>query len=148
MLKEILKRGPHLLPMPAALTALVMACLLLTGCSAAGEKADKIRDLEFTVIGGAEQPDTLKEIIEEKGGAPFQISYALGDDLYIAIGYGEQESGGYSISVNSFYEGEKALYIDTTLLGPGSADHVTSTPTTPYIVIKTENIADKPIEFN
>ena len=67
--------------------------------------------------------------------------------MYIAIGYGEQPSGGYSISVNEFYETEESLFIDTTLIGPGKAENVTNTPTRPYIVIKTENIENKKIEF-
>ena len=53
--------------------------------------------------------------------------------------YIEQPSGGYSISVNEFYETEESLFIDTTLIGPGKAENVTNTPTRPYIVIKTEN---------
>lgn len=120
--------------------------LLLTGC---GEKeaGDKIKDLEFTVVGENEQPDALKSIIAEKSKVAFQISYTIGEELYIAVGYGEQPSGGYSISVNEFYETEKAIFVDTTLIGPSSAQNVTDTPTTPYVVIKTENIADKPIEF-
>ena len=129
------------------LVTFVILCLLLVGCSKEVEASDKLRDLDFTVIGEKEQPDALKEIIAERSKEAFQISYTLGGSLYIAVGYGEQPSGGYSICVNEFYEGEEALYIDTTLIGPGKADNVTNTPTTPYIVIKTEDIAEKPIQF-
>ncbi len=129
------------------LVTFVILCLLLVGCSKEAEAPDKLRDLDFTVIGEKEQPDALKEIIAERSKEAFQISYSLGGSLYIAVGYGEQPSGGYSICVNEFYEGEEALYIDTTLIGPGKADNVTNTPTTPYIVIKTEDIAEKPIQF-
>lgn len=125
----------------------VALTLIFTGCAAQETEADKLRDLEFTVVGEAEQPEALKDIIAEKSSNAFQISYTIGEDLYIAIGYGEQPSGGYSISVNAFYETPDSLLIDTTLLGPGSAENVTDTPTTPYIVIKTENISDKPIAF-
>lgn len=125
----------------------VALTLIFTGCAAQEAEADKLRDLEFTVVGEAEQPEALKDIIAEKSSNAFQISYTIGEDLYIAIGYGEQPSGGYSISVNAFYETPDSLLVDTTLLGPGSAENVTDTPTTPYIVIKTENISDKPIAF-
>lgn len=121
--------------------------LILTGCEAQETAGDKLRDLDFTVIGENEQPDALKSIIAEKSGSAFQISYTIGEELYIAVGYGEQPSGGYSITVNEFYETADAIFIDTTLIGPGSAQNVTGTPTTPYIVIKTENIDDKPIKF-
>lgn len=141
MLKEIVKKKSYLL------TAFVITILLLSGCTSADEDSGKLRDLDFTVLGENEQPDTLKQIIGEKKDAPFQISYILGNDLYIAVGYGKQESGGYSISINEFYEKEEALVIDTTLIGPGNAANVTNTATYPYVVIKTENIAEKPIVF-
>ncbi len=121
--------------------------LTLAGCESKEAGTDKLKDLNFTVVGENEQPDALKDIIAEKAKSAFQISYTIGEELYIAIGYGEQPSGGYSITVNEFYETPDTLIIDTTLLGPGSAENVTDTPTTPYVVIKTENIADKPITF-
>lgn len=127
--------------------AAVLLTMVLTGCGAAKEAPDKLKDLDFTVVGENEQPDALKDIIAEKAKSAFQISYTIGEELYIAIGYGEQPSGGYSITVNAFYETPDSLFIDTSLIGPGSAENVTGTPTTPYIVIKTENIADKPITF-
>lgn len=125
----------------------IIVTIAITGCGAEEAASDKLKDLDFTVVGEREQPDALKEIIVEKSKSAFQISYTIGEELYIAIGYGEQPSGGYSITVNAFYETPDSLFIDTTLLGPGSAENVTNTPTTPYIVIKTENIADKPIQF-
>lgn len=128
---------------------LSVALMLATfGCSKeeAAEEG-KLEDIDFTVVGEDQQPDSLKDIIAEKNAEAFQISYTLGEDLYIAIGYGEQPSGGYSISVNAFYETQDTLVIDTTLIGPGKAENVTKTPTRPYIVVKTRNIADKMIEF-
>lgn len=133
----------------AAAYAVVVIALTagLCGCAAKDVPEDKIKDIDFTVLGEDQQPDSLKDIIAEKYADPFQISYTLGEELYIAVGYGEQPSGGYSICVNAFYETEDALVIDTTLIGPGKAENVTKTPTRPYIVVKTENITDKMIEF-
>lgn len=133
------------------MTAFTILAVILTlgmfGCGTADTEEDKIKDIEFTVVGEDQQPDSLKDIIAEKSTDPFQISYTLGEELYIAVGYGQQPSGGYSICVNAFYETQDALIIDTTLIGPGKAENVTNTPTRPYIVVKTENIADKTIEF-
>lgn len=120
---------------------------VLTGCGMQEATQDKLKDLEFTVVGEKEQPDALKSIIAEKSKSAFQISYTIGEELYIAVGYGEQPSGGYSITVNEFYETADSICVDTTLIGPGASQNVTDTPTMPYIVIKTENIEDKPIEF-
>lgn len=142
---QFVKKGKRVI----ALIVLSMALMLVTlGCSKKeAEEEDKLQDIDFTVVGEDQQPDSLKDIIAEKNAESFQISYTLGEDLYIAIGYGEQPSGGYSICVNAFYETQDALVIDTTLIGPGKAENVTKTPTRPYIVVKTRNIADKMIEF-
>ncbi|MDE7273825.1 MAG: protease complex subunit PrcB family protein [Lachnospiraceae bacterium] len=148
---DIIRNFWHLLKNGKRIAVLGMITAILTvgtlGCTAEDTPEDKIKDIDFTVVGEDQQPDSLKDIIAEKYTDPFQISYTLGDALYIAIGYGEQPSGGYSISVNAFYETEDTLVIDTTLIGPGKAENVTNTPTRPYIVVKTENIADKMIEF-
>lgn len=56
-------------------------------------------------------------------------------DLYIVRGYGRQETPGYSIQVDSFYETENTLVMRTTLLGPEKEKH--KKQTYPYIVIKT-----------
>lgn len=140
-----MKRGKKVIALTMLAAALVFCTL---GCSKEeAAEEDKIEDIDFTVVGEDQQPDSLKDIITEKYADAFQISYTLGEDLYIAIGYGEQPSGGYSISVNAFYETQDTLVIDTTLIGPGKAENVTKTPTRPYIVVKTRNIADKMIEF-
>lgn len=140
-----MKKGKKWLTLTMLVAFLTLGTL---GCSTEEEiQEDKIKDIDFTVVGEDQQPDSLKDIIAEKYADPFQISYTLGEELYIAIGYGEQPSGGYSISVNAFYETKDTLVIDTTLIGPGKAENVTKTPTRPYIVVKTENIADKMIEF-
>lgn len=144
-LVRLMKKGRRTIALAMLAAMLAVGSL---GCSSEEETPeDKIKDIDFTVVGEDQQPDSLKDIIAEKYADPFQISYTLGEELYIAVGYGEQPSGGYSISVNSFYETPDTLVIDTTLIGPGKAENVTKTPTRPYIVVKTQNIADKMIEF-
>jgi hypothetical protein len=129
-------------------TAVLAACtIFLCACSGKDLIENKISDLEFSVIGADEQPQALKDIILQKGDDTFQLSYTIGDELYIAVGYGLQESTGYSITVNALYETKNNIVIDTSLLGPGSVENVTDTTSTPYIVIKTHNIEDKIIEF-
>lgn len=126
---------------------ITMLVFVFTGCEAQEEVGDKLKDLDFTVVGENEQPDALKSIIAEKSKNAFQISYTIGEELYIAVGYGEQPSGGYSIMVNEFYETSDAIIIDTTLIGPNAGQNAMDNPTMPYVVIKTENIEDKPIKF-
>lgn len=89
------------------------------GCAMESTQEDRLKDIDFTVVGEEQQPEALRDIIAEKSAEAFQISYTLGTEMYIAIGYGEQSSGGYSISVNDFYETEDSVIIDTTLIEVG-----------------------------
>ena len=129
------------------LTIIGISMIIMTGCATTQEMPEKIRDLDFTIVEADEEPQALVDIISEKKEEPFQMSYTLGEDLYIVVGYGAQESGGYSIQVNECYETESSILVDTTLLGPESQEEITDNVTYPYIVIKTESIPDKMIEF-
>jgi hypothetical protein len=124
----------------------ICGLMMLTGCAVTQEMPEKIRDLDFTVVGADEEPQALVDIISEKKEEPFQMSYTLGEDLYIVVGYGAQELGGYSIQVNECYETESSIFVDTTLLGPESQEEMIDTVTYPYIVIKMEFI-DKNVVF-
>ena len=109
----------------------------------------KIKDLEFTVLAEENIPEELKTVIEEKKNSAFKVTYQDNGFLYICVGYGEQVSGGYSITVNALYLTENAIYADTTLLGPDPADPAADkkkAPSCPYIVLKTEFV-DKPVVF-
>ena len=128
------------------MTMVMIASLCMCGCAMEGETEAKLRDLEFTVVAEEEQPEALIEVMEQKKTSPFQISYTLGEDLYLAIGYGEQQTGGYSISVDALYETENNIVVDTTLIGPGADENVIQSITYPYIVIKTE-LVDKDVDF-
>jgi len=128
------------------ITIVTASALCLYGCAMEENTEAKLRDLEFTVVAEEEQPDALLEVIEQKKTSPFQISYTLGEDLYLAVGYGEQQTGGYSIMVDSLYETENNIVMDTTLIGPAPDEQVVQSLTYPYIVIKTELI-DKDVDF-
>lgn len=115
------------------------ACILLfTGCTLLSEEKIKLRDLEFTVISEEKIPEQLKTIIDEKKAQPFQITYTDNKNLYICIGYGEQETGGYSIAVNELYLTDANICVNTSLLGPEPDEKNTPAPSYPVIVIKTE----------
>ena len=86
-------------------------------------------------------PKELKEIAEERKMEPFKLTYSDADALYICIGYGEQKTGGYSITVDELYLTDTAIYVETTLLGPGDKGS-NKAPSYPYIVIKTEALEE------
>lgn len=131
------------------LTGILVLCTIwITGCMEKKDPLEKIKDLEFTVMAEENIPEELKQAIEGKKEQGFKVTFQDNGFLYICAGYGEQVTGGYSITVNGLYETENAVYFDTTLLGPepgGTSDKKTS-PSYPYIVVKTEYI-DKPVVF-
>lgn len=126
------------------------ACILLAvfwvGCGKTEESSEKIRDLEFSVVGENEIPQELKEMIEEKKQKPFRLTYTGGTELYIAEGYGRQETGGYSITVPELYLTENAVIIKTELKGPEDAGQAGTDPSFPFIVLKTE-LVENPVVF-
>ncbi len=123
----------------ACLFGIMLACVLsVTGCTLLSEEKIKLRDLEFTVLGEEKIPQQLKTIIEEKKKEPFQITYTDNANLYICIGYGEQETGGYSIAVNELYLTDTNICVSTSLLGPEASEKSNKISSYPYIVIKTE----------
>ncbi len=125
----------------------VLFATILQGCSFGSVSKDKVRDLEYTIVPEEDVPEELKTIIEEKKSQAFQLSYAAGNDVYIAIGYGEQKTGGYSIVLEELYATDDAVVISTNLLGPGKEETVEGALTYPYIVIKTEYL-DLPVKYS
>ncbi len=112
---------------------------LLVGCSRKEQgQPEKIRDLELTVVAEEMLPQELLTVVTEKKTAPFKFTFQDGNYLYICIGYGEQESGGYSITVEDLYLTENAVYVKTCLIGPGADVPNDGVKSYPYIVIKTE----------
>ncbi len=120
------------------LLTILITSLGLTGCKKEDTEVKKIKDLEFTTVEDADLPGELKEIIDEKKEEPFKLSYSNKDNLYIVVGYGKQNSGGYSISVDELYLTSNAIYINTTLIGPSKEDMVSQGITYPYVVVKLE----------
>lgn len=128
-----------------AILCMSLLCLAV-GCSAKELKTEKLRDIDFTVVDKRKIPEELEEMIDEKDGQPFKLTYADDGELYIAVGYGEQSTSGYSIEVKELYETENAIYIHTNLIGPAKDERVMEVKTYPYIVIKLEFI-DKNVVF-
>ena len=117
---------------------LLAAMLLLTsGC---GEKQPegKIRDLECSVLDEDEIPQPLADVIEENKSKEMKLSYEKDGMLYITRGFGEQETGGYSIRENYCYLAEDGVHVQFELLGPPAGETPPAEVTYPYIVVKTE----------
>ena len=115
-------------------------------CSVKKMNTEKIRDVEITVLEEEKIPEEFLTQIEEKKSGPFKITYADKDALYIARGYGEQKTSGYSIEVKECYETENAIYIHTNLIGPSKEEKIVEAKTFPYVAVKMQFI-DKNVVF-
>jgi len=140
------RRRSGKLLLAAGLLVWVFVVRILTGCSVEKENQEKVRDLEFTVVGEADLPEELKNLIAEKKMAPFKLTYSNDQGLFIAVGYGEQPSGGYSITVEELYLTENAIVIDTELQGPEKGETVGAEKSYPFVVIQTEQL-ENPVIF-
>ena len=128
------------------LMMLFAMALWLAGCSASKDSGDKVRDLDFTVAGDMDVPDELKNLIAEKQQQPFKLTYSDEQNLYIAVGYGVQPTGGYSISVNELYLTDNSIVVNTELKGPEKGENAGAEQYFPYIVIRTEYL-ENPVVF-
>lgn len=124
---------------------LLILCIL-SGCGVQTQDDERLDDLEFTVLDLEKVPEELRNVLEEKKAEPFKVTYEDEGYLYICIGYGEQQSSGFSITVEELYQTGNAVYVKTELLGPGSGEDAAKATTCPYIVLKLENV-DKSVVF-
>ena len=119
---------------------MLILSFLLTGCQMQSTERIKLRDLDFTIQSEEMIPSEVMQLIAEKKAEPFKFTFTDEENLYICVGYGRQDKGGYSIAVDALYLTEDAIYVETTLLGPGSEQSGGSAESFPYIVIKTESL--------
>jgi len=121
------------------LTAVMLvAAMMLSGCQMISSEKVKLRDLDFTIQSEETTPKEVLKMVEERKEESFKFTFTDEENLYICIGYGKQDRGGYSITVDALYLTEDAIYVETTLLGPSDGEKGQKVDSYPYIVIKTE----------
>ncbi len=118
------------------LAGVLILLLCLQGCGVIETDTQKIEDLEYEILEEKDIPQELSEMIEERKETGFKVTYTDQEYLYIAMGYGEQETGGYSIAVNECYLTKNAIYFDTTLIGPVKGEKINRVKSYPYIVVR------------
>ena len=124
----------------------ILAVCILTGCGVQTQDEEKVSDLAFTVLDPELVPEELRNVLEEKKITPFKVTYEDEGDLYICVGYGEQQTSGYSIVVEDLYLSTNAVYVNTELLGPGNGEETAAATTCPYIVLKLQDL-EQPVVF-
>lgn len=131
---------------PLLFLCVISGCIM-SGCQNASQEGKRGKDWEYTVVPTADCPEELKEEIDKKKVNAFQMTYDDGEFLYAAVGYGEQEKGGFSIQVLGLYEKGSSLCFETSLNGPEEDEVVSHKASYPYLVIKTEK-TDKQVIFD
>lgn len=127
----------------------IMICLcsfLFLACQGKKANAQPQKDLDFQIVMMEQVPQEVTQMIEEKKQTPFSFTYKEEKSLYICVGYGEKNSGGYSITVEHLSEAENAVYVKTNLIGPNKEDFQIQGTSYPCLVIQTEDI-DKAVVF-
>ena len=117
------------------------------GCEKQMETSEKGKDWDYTVVAVRDCPEDFLKQLEEKKVNAFQMTYMDGEYLYIALGYGEQATGGYSIAVRGLYESGDKLCFEAELIGPGKDETVKEKTSYPFVIIKTER-TDKEVLFD
>ena len=143
VLKESESIGCRLLLYMAALL-MITVLVTLFGCGIEKTDGNRLQDLEYEIKD--EIPKELAEKIEEKKSADFKLTYENDKYLYIVRGYGEQETGGYSIQILDLYLTQNAVVLHTNLKGPSKDEVKNAAPSYPYIVIRIEH-TDKNVIF-
>ena len=77
-------------------------------------------------------------LIEKNKKTPFRLTFADQGKLYLAEGYGEQKTTGYSVEVDRLCETQETVYIHTGLLGPEKGEEKKEIATYPYVVVELE----------
>ncbi len=111
---------------------------MMTGCGIEEDEKKRINDIEFTVVPEEKIPKELKILIDNKKKEEFIVSYGDKENLYIAVGYGEQPISGYSIQVKELYETKNNIFINTEFIGPSKTEDVSQNVTYPFIVVQME----------
>ena len=125
---------------------LLLVCIMLGGCPRKEEGQDRIA-LEYTVVAAENLPEELADLIENQKVNECRLTYEADGYLYIVRGYGKQETGGYSITVDECSILDDTIYVNTTLIGPAQKKNVKKSESYPFIVLKIEQI-DKKVSFS
>lgn len=121
------------------LCTIILVVFFLAGCSLVPMEKEK-KPAEFVVISEEYIPEELAKLIELKKEEVMKLTYMDEGKRYIVVGYGKQDSGGFSIVIRDCYVTDNALYLDTSLLGPDEKPQKEEVTSYPYLVIQTQEL--------
>ena len=113
--------------------------LLISGCNFIRIEEEPRKPLEYSIVKNEEIPDRTGCPDTGEKENEFQLTYQCEKDLFLVKGYGEQMSGGYSISVErTGVDFPGCFFPDNCCWGHQNEKITISPPSYPYIVVKTE----------
>lgn len=130
----------------AVAAAIAGLAALAGGCAQSQQQEGEKRAIDFTVVRESEIPQDLKEDMEASKKEGFRTVFRDTEYLYLAAGYGEQKTGGYSVAVEELYTMDEKIHLKTRLIGPKKGEKVNQVSTYPYLVIKLE-LREEDVEF-
>ena len=114
---------------------LVVSGVQIQGCKFKIISEEEKREIPFVILSEECIPKELASLIEQRKEAEMKLTYVDEDNRYIIIGYGKQNTGGYSIYIKDLYATRNVIYVDTCLIGPKEQSKK-STPSYPVIVLQ------------
>lgn len=122
------------------ISALILSILIISGLQGCEFKIvpqeQEKKELEFVIVSEECIPEPVAILIEGRKEEEMKLTYVDGKDRYLIIGYGKQNTGGYSISIKDLYATENAIYVDTCLMGPAKKNKMKEVPSYPFIVLQ------------
>ena len=122
------------------MSVLISAILIVSGIQIQGCKfkiiqEEEKKEIPFVIVSEECIPKELKILIEQRKEEEIKLTYVDEDNRYIIIGYGKQNTGGYSIYIKDLYATGNAVYVDTCLMGPKEQSKKNA-PSYPVIVLQ------------
>ncbi len=148
------RRARHLKMMPRCrvmgLTLMFVGVILMAvGCS--GKEIpqrtyENMTDITYEIVSGSDVPHKVNEKIFKEKEKGFGFTYRDGEAMYIAFGFGRQNTGGFSIQMAAAKENESEILIEAKLVAPGPEEVVSTSPSHPYMILKMANV-EKDVQF-
>ncbi|WP_105617568.1 protease complex subunit PrcB family protein [Vallitalea okinawensis] len=128
-----------------AFILVVCISLGLIGCNGVDEtpRDADCQPLEYEIMDENDVSQKIKEKMFEKQKDSYFFTYSDGNEMYIAIGYGEKPTGGYSIKIESVDLCGEVIIVKTELIEPSKEDVVATAITYPSIILKVADMGDE-----
>lgn len=128
------------------MVVVIFVTILIVGCTVFKIEEEKLQDLPYAIVKEEDCPEEVQILIADNLVNEMKMSFVDQGIEYIIIGYGEQETSGYSVEVLAVYETANLIKVETNLIGPMNGETIVEVSTYPYIVISIDE-NQKPVVY-